>query len=488
MIKYKHGRSFAKDRVDESKKKCVSSPEEDTTIKDRYREFIESEDEVTLTTSLAYFYLILKENLLILKDDFIDKLMTYLLKKRFSSDNITISLKLISKILNFNTGMIDSLLEYGLINLIERYYPNIYSLKFCTKLSKYRPALKQKFLEDGCFFYKIEDFEMCEADFKLYAKFFSSLVKNVYEDLPSRYFDFCNFLVKNLVDLVNEDSVRYSIITAFLTLIQASSSYVDEMIERNTFILLKDAIRSKEESEELEDISNNEILYMEDITKREVINILQILIVLVNDESKNYSQYLIENGFIEWIYSFYQQNKEFQNIQRNDDGDLINEKQFDRKKVMNSYLEFLGDLALYDKSIFQHPLYIQQIYDILEHFDIYHYQTKTSIIRLLCILFDCAPDEIFPQLLDNQFHLIFLQYISYTDSSDRMKVLSACLKIFRNCPSDMISDLCDSAKNDEDFIDFLEKDEPDDDNSQRFANLILGTIHQFDDDDNNDDL
>lgn len=473
--------------------------------KAHFEEFMKSSKYDILLNKISYYYYQYKDDICpIYGEQFCRKLMQLLIsssnKALFKDDlqegnseyiinqkNETIKeniLNLISKILNHNSEMIDSLLRHGLNEFIDNCFPDVYSLKYCIKISKHRKEKQKSFIANNTLFYNQDKITWNRREIKLYSKFFSSIVKNVYQGIPEPYFDFCHFLIENYDTFpdLNEDgphheydsSTRVAILTSLLTLIQASGDYVNEMLKRGTFDCLRIKFKSKND-EEIKELSPKEIcniysyyLFIEDVSKREILLIFQILTVLANDE--NYSQYLITNGFIDLIFNFYEENKHFH----------IKSK----KKVLCAYLVLLGDMVFKNQNTFFHPRFMDKIMDLKLNFEEYHYKAKTAIFRLLYIIFDRAPIQIFNMFISNDFHLIFLEYIDYTDISDRLHVLNACLKIFSNCPKHLLQGLCESALASADFIGFLMQEQPTNDDSQKIADLILQRIHQFDEQDN----
>lgn len=468
---YKTDEINSEERFMESLNKYLKSENDINFMKKIVNQFMNdnnTDESALLSQSLGYLISYLKDYPIQLNSLFIQRLMKLLFKNKFDPDNRVLAFRLISKILNYDTDMIESLLNYNLLDLIAKNYPEKYALKFCTKLCRHSQEIQETFLKEETFFYQLDDIDYLGKDIiKIYANFFSSLVRNIGENLPEKYFDFCYKMVRHLV---SESTVRLAIIKALLTLIQASEEYEIKMIERQTFFEIRDRIKPNDElenksKEEIEQIKKTN-LFMEDITKLEISNLIEIFILL----SKNHSDFLIENDFIDWFICFYHQNENFYLKYA--------------KKIICPYATFLGDLAFYNEKIFQHPLYLGQVLEILEKFDDYHFQIKVSLLRLIYVLFYRAPFDASFQLKENDAHLILFRNISFTDFSDRLMVLNVCYNIFKNCPEDKISDLCQFAQHDLDFVDFLKGDHPENDDSQKVAELILQQLYQFDEDEN----
>lgn len=469
MLSYKIDELSSNDRLMESLNKQCETELNMNQMRKMFGQFMNISNTYEfslLAQSISYFISILKEIPVVLNEPFINRLMWLILEKILDYDTRKLAYRLISKMLKYDTEMIENLLNNRLQELVSSLYPSEFGLKFCTKLSTHRPELKQLFINQESLFFDLDGYEMNDHELKLYANFFSSLARNNCELTPN-YFDFCHFLVTMLVrDEVPDDKARNSIIAALLTLIQASNDYINEMIERDTFILFKNKIQLNDEligknKEEIEQLKEKK-LYMEDLSKREICNLIDIFTLL----TKNHSEFILTNEFFDWFFCLYHQNSEFH--------------QYSNKKVINCYLTFLGDLAFYNPKIFGHPNYLNNIFEILENVDEYHFKTKVCIYRLIYILFDRSSLETFYLLLNSDVHLILLQNISFTDISDRLMVLQTCYQIFKNCPEEKALNLYQFAKENEDFIDFLTGEQPKNDDSQKFANLILEQIQQFD--------
>ncbi|OHT16271.1 hypothetical protein TRFO_13276 [Tritrichomonas foetus] len=502
--------------------------DEEKYNKQRYLNFFSNESELLLQ-SIGYFVGRYKDITsitepspsIIFPYQFLERLLSLMNNYLPDKDHSIkiLSTRLVRKILNLKSRMVDDLNKAGLTSWIENNFPRNDSVRICYKFLRHNRDLQIFLLQKSpSVLEQISDF-----DLKTQMNLYTSLIYKIHENLPKYYVYFLNKPISVFHLYSNEHQVktRISILNAFYTFNEASLQNMILTIELNYLLMLRDQIlpespkNQNPEEKEVEEEENNhnrnhtinqpsnsqrnisdnncccrsapcihnqnrhitnnmknenpffavqikKYIPMDQLTQIELIIILRILILFCADPP-NTSDYLIENNFVPWIINLYHSNQKLQG-----------------KRTLSVFLEFLGDLAFYSPLFFDIPHILVFIYEVLQDFDNFRANDKVTAIRLVFIILNNCPNFFFGKLLNDLFYNMLFLNINLTDNEDRLFVLHAVLRVFNECPPDHLQSLCENSLQNEDLCIYLEESQSECEECGKVVELILQRIHQFD--------
>ena len=387
--------------------------------------------------------------------DFIQKLYFLFLQKDFPCRKE--AFRLICKILNYQTTMINDLLSVGIMNYIGSNFPSNETYKLCFKLAKIDRELQFKFYNDNILF--MNQSQLNRINIKYRVRLFDSLINKIYDSIDDKYFDFCYGMINSLSQLKDEfdESTRFAIIHSFNTLSETSISSMLKIIQKNILVCMRDQIL--------------ECDLMKEMSKRELLEIVYILTRFVKNPP-NLSQYIIENGFIEWILLL-----------------IASNAAFESKRLFSNLLTFFAESIYNNHNSMQNPELIDYLFQIFPQYDSFNFTVKNSLNHLLYTLILKSSDDLFYQILSRNFHLKILNNANIADIPSQIDMLNAILRIYDQCPVELLNELCEESLQNEDLIKYLEdvintknanyQNSSNESNTPiHLAQLILQKIHQ----------